>query len=166
MAWLNIVRETSWLLIAVIIPWQSSSNPPGRYSIPLQERWLDWLPTLPQIPQECGTLLFGQVQQWWNNKLLLPHIIPLWYYNLKDPNIEVIHINKGWVHVTLGVTLSNVTPPNNLLLNYYFENPTVELHVLYVLNMHTNFHINWMLFTFWSINSSFIYYFKLQKFEF
>ena len=29
------------------------------------------------------------------------------------------------VQVTPGVTLSNVTPPNNLLLNSYFENPTV-----------------------------------------
>ena len=50
----------------------------------------------------------------------------------------------GWVQGTLSVTLSNVTPPNNLLLNSYFENPTVELHVLYVLNMHTNFHANRM----------------------
>ena len=50
----------------------------------------------------------------------------------------------GWVQGTPGVTLSNVTPPNNLLLNSYFENPTVELYVLYVLNMHTNFHANRM----------------------
>ena len=35
-----------------------------------------------------------------------------------------------WVQVTLGVTLSDVTSPNNLLFNSYFENPTVELHVL------------------------------------
>ena len=48
----------------------------------------------------------------------------------------------SWVQVTLGVTLSNVTPPNNLLLNSYFENPTVELYILYVLNMRTNFHVN------------------------
>ena len=38
--------------------------------------------------------------------------------------------------------LSNITLLNNLLLNSYFENPTVELHVLYVLNMHANFHTN------------------------
>ena len=38
----------------------------------------------------------------------------------------------GWVQVILSVTLSNVTPPNNLLLNSYFENLTVGLHVLYV----------------------------------
>ena len=30
---------------------------------------------------------------------------------------------------TPGVTLSNVTPPNNLLLNSYFENLTIGLHV-------------------------------------
>ena len=40
-----------------------------------------------------------------------------------------------------------ITLPNNLLLNSYFENPTVELHVLYVLSMHANFHINQLLFT-------------------
>ena len=40
--------------------------------------------------------------------------------------------------------LLNVTPTNNLLLNSYFENPTVELQVLYVLNMYANFHVNQM----------------------
>ena len=45
----------------------------------------------------------------------------------------------GWVQVTLGVTLNKVTSPNNLLLNSYFENLTIEL---YVLNIHTNFHVN------------------------
>ena len=35
---------------------------------------------------------------------------------------------------------SNITLLNNLLLNSYFENLTVELHVLYVLFMHANFH--------------------------
>ena len=54
------------------------------------------------------------------------------------------YIYMGWVQVTPGITLSNVTPSNNLLLNSYFENLTIELHVLYVLNMHTNFHANRM----------------------
>ena len=44
------------------------------------------------------------------------------------------------VQVILDVTLQNVRPPNNLLLNSYFENSTVGLHVLYVLNMCANFH--------------------------
>ena len=68
----------------------------------------------------------------------------------------------GWIQVTLGVTLSNVTPLNNLLLNLYFKNLTVELYVLYVLNIHANFHANRMLFTLWFINLSF----KVQKLEF
>ena len=55
--------------------------------------------------------------------------------------ISHTHTNiYGWIQVTLGVTIINVTPPNNLLLNSYFENLTVELHVLYVLFMHANFH--------------------------
>ena len=53
----------------------------------------------------------------------------------------------SWVKVTLGVTLDNVTPANNFLQKSYSENPTVELHVLYVLNIIINFHVNWMLFT-------------------
>ena len=72
----------------------------------------------------------------------------------------------GWVQRTPDVTLSNVTPSNNLLQNSYFENLTVKLHVLYVLNIHANFHVNWMLYTIQSINSYFMHYFKLQKLEF
>ena len=55
-----------------------------------------------------------------------------------------IYIYTGWVQVTPDITLSNVTPLNNLLLNSYFENPTVVLYVLYGLNMHANFHANRM----------------------
>ena len=47
----------------------------------------------------------------------------------------------------LGVTLNSITLPNNLLLNSYLKNPTIELHVLYVLNMRANFYANRMLFT-------------------
>ena len=71
-----------------------------------------------------------------------------------------------WVQVTPSIILSNITLPNNLLMNLYFENSTVGLHVLYVLNMHINFHINRLLFTILSINSSFMHYFKVQKLEF
>ena len=80
--------------------------------------------------------------------------------------IIYIYIYIGWVQVTSNIPLSNVTIPNNLLMNLYFENFTIELHVLYILNMHTKFHINRMLFTIRSINSSFIRYFKLQKIKF
>ena len=69
------------------------------------------------------------------------------------------------VRVTPNVTLKNVTLPNNLLLNSYFENLTVGLHGLYVVNIYANFHANHMYFTVWSINSSFMHYFKLLKLE-
>ena len=62
-------------------------------------------------------------------------------------------------------TLINVTLTNDLLLKLYFKNFTVELHVLYILNMHTNIHVNQLLYTISSINSLFIPYFKLEKFE-
>ena len=51
-------------------------------------------------------------------------------------------------------------------MNLYFENSTVGLYDLYVLNIHANFHTNRMLFTIRFINSSFMHYFKLQKLEF
>ena len=70
------------------------------------------------------------------------------------------------VQVLYGVILNNVTFPNNLLLNSYFKNLTIGSYVLYVLTMHANFHVNRMLFSIWSINSSFIHHFKLQKLEF
>ena len=54
----------------------------------------------------------------------------------------------------------------NLVLNSYFGNRTVELHVLYVFNMHANFQANRMQFIIRSISSSFINYYKLQKLEF
>ena len=65
------------------------------------------------------------------------------------------------IKVTFNIILSNVTLPNNLLMNLYFENFIVRLHILYVLSMNTKFHTNQMLFIICSINSSFIYYFKL-----
>ena len=51
-------------------------------------------------------------------------------------------------------------------MNSYFENFTVELHVLYAFDMHANFYTNHMLFTIQSINSYFMQYFKLEKLEF
>ena len=65
------------------------------------------------------------------------------------------------IKVTFNIILSNVTLPNNLLMNLYFENFIVGLHILYVLNMHAKFYTNQMLFIIRSINSSFIHYFKL-----
>ena len=37
-----------------------------------------------------------------------------------------------WLQVTHDVTLSNITPLNNLLMNIYFKNSTAGLHVLYI----------------------------------
>ena len=77
-----------------------------------------------------------------------------------------IYIYMSWFQVTPSVTICNVTLPNYFLQNSYFENLIVEFHVLYVLNIHTNFHVNWLLFTIQSINSFIIHYFKLKNFEF
>ena len=47
----------------------------------------------------------------------------------------------GWIQVIYNVTLSNITSVNNLLLNSNFKNPIIESHVLYILNIHANFHV-------------------------
>ena len=61
--------------------------------------------------------------------------------------VEFVHthyIYRGWAQVIPSVILNNIKLPNNLLLTSYFENSTIRLYVLYVLNMYTNFHINWI----------------------
>ena len=49
-------------------------------------------------------------------------------------------------------------------LDVNHENLTIECYVLYVINMHTKFLLNQILFTIRSINLFFIHNFKLQKF--
>ena len=45
-----------------------------------------------------------------------------------------------FIRVTPGI------PPNNLLMNLYFDNSTIGLHILFVLNMYANFHTYRILF--------------------
>ena len=66
------------------------------------------------------------------------------HIQIHSQDCDLLYIYMGWIRVILHVTLSNVKPPNNLLFNSYFENLTIGLHVLYVLNIHSNFHANRM----------------------
>ena len=50
-------------------------------------------------------------------------------------------------------------------MTIYFENLTIELHVLYILNTNVKFHATWMLFVIRSINLFFMHNFILQKLE-
>ena len=52
---------------------------------------------------------------------------------------------------------------NKIDITTNFENLTVELYVLYVLNKHVKFCINRILFTRLSISLYFMHNFKLQK---
>ena len=67
----------------------------------------------------------------------------------------------GCVQVTPDITIRNVIPLNNLLLNLYFENLIIGLLGLYVLNIHAKFYENQMLFMIQSIILFSMYYFKL-----
>ena len=66
--------------------------------------------------------------------------------------------------VTLSVTLSNVAPPNKIL-NWYFENPIIGLHVLYFFSTNAKFCFNIMLLTIQSINSYLCIILKFKKFK-
>ena len=48
-------------------------------------------------------------------------------------------------------------------MSTYFENLTIELHILYILNKHVKFHVNRILFTIRYINLIFVHNFRLQK---
>ena len=62
------------------------------------------------------------------------------YFNLGSLHFHTfIHINELSLSYSWCNFASNVTPPNNLLLNSYFKNLTIELHALYVLNRNANF---------------------------
>ena len=50
-------------------------------------------------------------------------------------------------------------------MNMNFENLTVVLHILYILNTHVKFHSNLVLFTIRSINLFFMHNFLPQKFK-
>ena len=50
-----------------------------------------------------------------------------------------------WLKVTHSVTLSNVTLPITCY-GIHYENLTIGLHILYLVNMHANFNANKMLF--------------------
>ena len=67
----------------------------------------------------------------------------------------------GCVQVTSSVTINNITLLNNLLLNLYFENLTVGLLGLYILNIYAKFYENQMLIIIQFIISFSMYYFKL-----
>ena len=45
------------------------------------------------------------------------------------------------------VVIKATTLPNKINITSYFENLTIELHVLYPLNTHFKFCVNWILFT-------------------
>ena len=67
----------------------------------------------------------------------------------------------GCVQVIPGITIKNVIPLNNLLLNLYFENLIIGLLGLYVLNIYAKFYENQMLIIIQFIISFSMYYFKL-----
>ena len=78
----------------------------------------------------------------------------------------ICHQNYIYIYIYNSKSLSNIKQLYNFLLNLYFENSIIGLHVLYFLKMYTNFDISWIFFNIRSINSSFMHYFKLQRLKF
>ena len=63
-----------------------------------------------------------------------------------------IYIYMSWVQVTSGVTLSGITPLNNLLLNANFDKYTIRLHYIHILSMLAKFYGDKKLIVMLSIN--------------
>ena len=69
----------------------------------------------------------------------------LFIYSIKE---------KIWLHLLLKKKFN---------IDIYFENLTIELHDLYILNTYVKFHSNRILFTIRSINLFFMNNFRLQN---
>ena len=69
-------------------------------------------------------------------------------------------LNKSSLQTSLERNSSNFLYISFLSMN--FKNPTVEFHVLYILNMHVKFHSSWILFTIKFINLFFIHNLVLE----
>ena len=70
-----------------------------------------------------------------------------------DTSLSLSHyIYMSLAQVTSGVTLSNVAPLNNLLLNSYIENPTVGFHFIYLWCCCYFFFFFFFFFTFSTLN--------------
>ena len=63
----------------------------------------------------------------------------------------VIYI-YSWVQITPGVTLSDITQLNNLLLDANFDKSTIGLHYIHILSMLAKFHGDQRLIIILSIN--------------
>ena len=58
----------------------------------------------------------------------------------------------SWVQVTPGVTLSDITKLNNLLLDANFDKSTIGLYYIHILSMLAKFHGDQRLIAILSIN--------------
>ena len=68
-------------------------------------------------------------------------------------------VKKIWIKFSYKISCSLRLQFSFKKINFttYFENLTVGLHVLYILNMHVKFHSSWILFTIKFINLFFIH---------
>ena len=71
---------------------------------------------------------------------------------LKNNLTNYLYFYKSWVSVTPGVTLSDIIPLNNLLLDANFDKSTVLLHYIHILSMLAKFHGDQRLIVMLSIN--------------
>ena len=78
-------------------------------------------------------------------------------------NLKMIKKKRTKFSYKIGYSLKLQTHLIKINITAYFENLTVELHVLYALNTHVKFCVNWTLFTISSIILYFMHNFKLQK---
>ena len=64
----------------------------------------------------------------------------LYLYIYKERERDRERERESWVQVTLGITLSDISPLNNLLLDTNFDKSTIGLHYIHILSMLAKFH--------------------------
>ena len=84
------------------------------------------------------------------NILLLSYIMNACCVRLRYHKMHIYIYS--WVQVTPGITLSNITPLNKLLLDANFDKSTIGLHYIHIISMLTKFHGDQRLILMLSIN--------------
>ena len=79
---------------------------------------------------------------------------------------DIVPVKEDYVSLQISLERNSLNLSYIFLLNVNFENLTVELHNLYVLNLYVKFHSNQILFTIQSINLFFVHNFLLQNLKF
>ena len=109
----------------------------------------------------------SEIFQYTNTNLTFQIIVIYLNQNicLLTSNINILVFESHiFFHIYIRTSLAT-TPTKKIKMIIYFENLTVRLHFLYILNTHIKFRVNQMLFIIQSLNLIFMHNFRLLILE-